>query len=162
LCYRPERLLLALFVLCALFILLLGAYPLEFYFRHGRIEEWMIYRFVVCHLLGSFGLMLLLATALAHRIAGLGPRRTAASTFWPHLTAMLFRGIPLVVVLALLVASSLYFLWPGIAEYTVTRQVTLHWSRLLAGGFLLFSAMQVAVFALLTTVVELWIRQKNE
>jgi hypothetical protein len=37
-------------------MILLGAYPVEFYFQNRRLEEWMIYRFVACYLMGSFGL----------------------------------------------------------------------------------------------------------
>ena len=83
LCYRPERLLLMMFTFCLLVLTLLAASPTEFYIQNSRLEEWMIYRFVVCYLLGSFALMLLLATALAYQMAGFGPRRGSANAFWP-------------------------------------------------------------------------------
>ena len=81
LCYRPEKLLLTMFMLCLVFLVLFAAYPVEFYFQNRRLEEWMIYRFVVCYLLGSFGLMLLLATALMYQMAAFGPRADRRTPF---------------------------------------------------------------------------------
>src|SRR5262249_46842934 len=58
LCYRPERLFLAAFTLCFLVAFFLAAYPAEFYLHEHRLEEWMIYRFIVCSLLGTAGFVL--------------------------------------------------------------------------------------------------------
>ena len=55
LCYRPERLFLMVFVLFMLVSVLLAMYPMEFYLHNRRVEEWMIYRFLTCFLLGSVG-----------------------------------------------------------------------------------------------------------
>lgn len=156
LCYRPERILLLGFSGCLLIMALLAANPIEFYLRHRRLEEWMIYRFVACSLLGSMGLLLLLSTALAHRMAFFSRRRTEGNPFWPSLISTVFRGPGLLVLLASLLCASTLFLWPGLVEYTSTGHVTVHWSRLLAGAFGIFSAFQTAVFALLMRVVTLW------
>jgi ABC-type iron transport system FetAB permease component len=162
LCYRPEKIFLAGFGLCMLVMLLLAANPAEFYFANRRLEEWMIYRFVACFLLGSLGLLLLLATALTNRMAHLSPRRLEANMFWPSLTADLLRGTTLGVLIAALLAASLFFLWPGIIELTTTGRVYMHWSRLLAGAFALFSIAHVLVFAVLLKVVAVWRDQRVE
>ncbi|MFV2067487.1 MAG: glycosyltransferase family 2 protein [Pirellulales bacterium] len=162
LCYRPERVLLMAFAVCVLFVIVLAAYPTEFYLKHGRLEEWMIYRFVACSLLGSFGLLLLLSTAMISRVATFGPRRSAAAAFWPSVVTALFRGWLMGFLLVALLALSLFFLWPGIVEYATSGHVTLHWSRLLAGAFTTLIAMQTAVFALLFAVVSLWMHQRIE
>ncbi len=156
LCYRPEKLLLALFVLCLAVLALLAAYPTEFYLQNRRLEEWMIYRFVVCYLLGSFGLMLLLATALTYQMATFGPRRRSASSFWPYVVAGVMRGPVLVGILICFLFLSGVFLWPGIIEYASTGGVTLHWSRLLAGAFSLNCCLQTAVCSLLLKVLSVW------
>jgi glycosyltransferase involved in cell wall biosynthesis len=162
LCYRPEKLLLTLFMLCLVSLALLAAYPVEFYFQNRRLEEWMIYRFVVCYLLGSFGLTLLLATALTYQMASFGPRRGSANAFWPFVVASVMRGPALTVIVGFFLALSVFFLWPGIVEYATTRQVFLHWSRLLAGAFSLLCAFQTGVFALLLKVVSVWRTQRDE
>jgi hypothetical protein len=162
LCYRPEKLLLTLFMLCLVSLALLAAYPAEFYFQNRRLEEWMIYRFVVCYLLGSFGLMLLLATALAYQMAGFGPRRGSANAFWPFVVASVMRGPVLLGILVCLLFLSGVFLWPGMSEYAATAHVTLHWSRLLAGAFSLSCCLQTAVFALLLKVLSVWKSQQTQ
>jgi glycosyltransferase involved in cell wall biosynthesis len=162
LCYRPEKILLMTLVLCLLLLALLAASPVEFYLQHQRLEEWMIYRFVACSLLGSFGLTLLLATALTYRMASFGPRRSAANSFWPFVIAGVLRGPVLMVILAGLLALAAGFVWRGVAELAATGHVTLHWSLLLAGAFSLFSAFQTAVFALLLKVLSVWISQRSQ
>jgi glycosyltransferase involved in cell wall biosynthesis len=161
LCYRPEKLLLMLFLLCVILLALLAAYPVEFYLQNRRLEEWTIYRFVVCYLLGSFALLLLLATALTYQMAGFGPRRGTANTFWPFVIAAVLRGPLLIAIIGLFVFLSVVFLWPGILEYTTSGHVSIHWSRLLAGAFSLLCAMQTAVFALLLKVLSVWKTQRD-
>jgi glycosyltransferase involved in cell wall biosynthesis len=160
LCYRSEGVFLLAFVMCLLLLSLLAAYPTEVYIKQQLLEEWMIYRFVVCHLLGSFGLMLLLATALIAEIGHYGPRRRSSTGFWPALLTALFRGPVLATMAAAFILAAVFFLWPGIVEYATTGHITLHWSRLLAGSFSLFSAFQTVVFALLIKVVSIWKRQQ--
>jgi glycosyltransferase involved in cell wall biosynthesis len=159
--YSPERPLLAGFVLCALLTAILAVSPVEFYLAHRRLEEWMLYRFVVCYVLASFGLLLLLATALVNRMAALTPRRPEAVGFWPALVAGVFTGRLLQVAVVLLLGVGAFFLWPGIAEYAATRQVSLHWSRLLAGAFSLSAAFQVLVCGLLLNVIAAWSAQRD-
>jgi magnesium-transporting ATPase (P-type) len=159
-CYRPEKLLLGLFVTCLLAMALLAANPIEFYVEHRRLEEWMIYRFVVCYLLGSFGLLLLLATALTYQMAKFGPRRGSANAFWPFVVASVMRGRILAVLLVVLLALAAAFLWPGFRELGATGHVTMHWSRLLAGAFSLSVALQTAVFGLLLKVLSVWRSQQ--
>ena len=125
-CYRPEKLLVLCFLLCVLVTSLLAAYPVEFYIRNGRLEDWMIYRFVVCYLLGSFELTLIFAMALAYQMGSFGPRREDASAFWPFFIARLLDKTGLIVILVLLVAISVFFLSPGIIEYSKTGHTSLH------------------------------------
>jgi hypothetical protein len=157
--YSPERPFLAGFVLCAFGIAMLAAAPTEFYLANRRLEEWMVYRFVVCYVLASFGLLFLLATALVHRMAILTPRRSEAIGFWPSVVAAVFSGRFLYVTVVILAGVGGCFLWPGLVEYASTRHVSLHWSRLLAGAFSLSAAFQVVIFSLLLNVISVWSAQ---
>ena len=122
----------------------------------------MIYRFLACFLLGSFGLLLLQATALVNLVARLGPRRAEATRFVPALlTSLLTARTQALMIFGLLCLAVLFF-WPGIREFVTTSQTGLHWSRLLAGAFVLLAAGQTAIFALLTAVISLWMRQRSE
>jgi glycosyltransferase involved in cell wall biosynthesis len=64
LCYRPERLFLMAFVACVVIATLLGLMPLEYYLSNRSLQEWMIYRLVICLFLGLIGFMLLSATSI--------------------------------------------------------------------------------------------------
>ncbi len=156
LCYRPEKIFLTGFTFCILFILLLAAYPSEYYFQHKRLEEWMIYRFVVCQLVGSFGMALLLASALANRMAQFSSRREESIGFWSSVVSAMFTGKTLAVITGILALLGGWFLWPGIVEFVTTGTITLHWSRLIAGAFTLFTVLQVFIFIVLMKVVEIW------
>jgi glycosyltransferase involved in cell wall biosynthesis len=161
LCYRPERLLLCGVTASLMLVLLMALHPIEHYFSTQRVEEWMIYRFVVCHVLGSFALLLLLATALSNQMASFGPRRREAAPFWPALISAMLGWPAVVALMATLCAASLLFLWPGIVEFVSTGKVHMHWSRLIVGAFTVFSAAQTAVFALLMKVISIWQRERE-
>ena len=93
LCYRPEKIFLMGLGASLLMTVVLSVYPIEFYLKNGRVEEWIIYRFMACFLLGSLSLLLLLATALTNQMAYLGSRRPQAEAFWSSLcTGLLRRG----------------------------------------------------------------------
>jgi glycosyltransferase involved in cell wall biosynthesis len=160
LCYRAEQLFMYIFTLSIVLLVVLAAYPTAYYIQHRRLEEWMIYRFVVCYVLGSFGLLLVLATALIGGLGQFGPRRSASTTYWLALPTKLLRGRMLVLLVFGLFLLSAIFLWPGIVQYASTGHITLHWSRLLAGSFTLSLALQSVVFAVLIEVVALWKRQQ--
>jgi glycosyltransferase involved in cell wall biosynthesis len=156
LCYRPEKLFLMAFSLCMLFLVLLAVRPTEYYFENQRLEEWMIYRFSSCSLLGSVGLLLLLATALTNRMAQFSRRRVDANTFWASLVGACVHGPVFLGLAAVLLLASVGFLWPGIIEFFSTGEVYMHWSRLLAGSFALFSLFQTGIFFVLIMVTDVW------
>ena len=156
LCYRPERLFLMAFIACLMGAVFLAVYPVEYYLANRCVEEWMIYRFLVCGLLGSAGYQLLAGTALAHRMSRFGPRRHVSDSFWPVIVAKLFEGWAIVGFVAVMSLASLAILWPGLAEYATTRQVHMHWSRLVVGTFGLVVATQGAVAGVLMRVLKIW------
>ncbi len=161
LCYRPERLLLFGVTASLMLVLLMAQHPIEHYVSTQRVEEWMIYRFVVCQVLSSFALLLLLATALSNEMASFGPRRREATPFWPALISVMLRWPAVAVLMAALSVASVVLLWPGIVEMVSTHQVHMHWSRLIVGAFTVLSAAQTAVFALLIKVVAIWQRERE-
>jgi glycosyltransferase involved in cell wall biosynthesis len=156
LCYRPERIFLMVFAVFLFLTLLMAMYPLEYYAHQRRIEEWMIYRFVACFLLGSSGFLLLCAAVLSNRMAQFGPRRKEGESFWLSLITHLFEGKTLVLFVVASLLTSLALLAPGIIEYTTTRKITLHWSRIIVGAFGLLLVFQTLVTAVLLRVLALW------
>lgn len=156
LCYRPERLFLMAFVACLVVAVCLAVYPVEYYAANRSVEEWMIYRFLFCGLLGSAGYQLLAGTALAHRMARFGPGRHVSDSFWPVVVSKLFEGWLIVGFVAVVTVVSLALLWPGLAEYLATGEVHMHWSRLVVGTFGLVVAAQGTVAGVLMRVLKIW------
>jgi glycosyltransferase involved in cell wall biosynthesis len=158
LCYRPERPFMIGFALCLLAGLLLGMAPFEFYLQQRAVEEWMIYRFMACFMLGATGFLLLSAAVLAHRMADLGLRRGRRNgeTIWLSLLPRLFRGKALGAFLVTTLAGSVMILWPGVVEYVSTRHVSMHWSRLIVASFGLLLCAQAVVTWILLGVIEIW------
>lgn len=156
LCYRPERLFLMVFSVFLLINVLLAVYPVEFYWHNRRVEEWMIYRFVTCFLLGSAGFLLLCAAVLSNQMAALGPKRRVGDSFWIVLAARLFRGVPLAVFAAGTLLAATVLIWPGVVEFARTRHITLHWSRIIVGAFGYLVVFQALVTAVLLQLVAIW------
>jgi glycosyltransferase involved in cell wall biosynthesis len=162
LCYRPERLLLIAFLACLVTATLLGMMPLEYYLSNRSLQEWMIYRLVVCLFLGLIGFMLLGATALAHRMADLGPGRRGNAAFWPSVVAKLFEGKALATIVVAATVASIVLLWPGIVEFVTTAHVSLHWSRLMVGTFGLLLVVHALITNVLIRILALWKYQRSD
>lgn len=154
--FRPERLFLIVALLALATAMLLGLNPIEFYVANRRLEEWMIYRFVVAFLLGSAGILSLGAAAVASRMSELVVDRGGPG-FWMSLLVGWFRGTRVTVLVLLLVAVSAALVWPGLLEYVRTGHVTLHWSRVMVAAFALLVAFQAALTRLLLRITTLWI-----
>ena len=162
LCYRPERFFMMVFIAFFLAALLLAMYPVEYYWHHRSVEEWMIYRFIACFLLGSAAYLLLSAAILANRMATLGPKRRGGESFWIGIIAHLFEGVPLSLFTIAILSGSLMLVWPAIVEYIGTRHVTLHWSRIMVGAFGVLLVFQTLVMAVLLQTVALWKYQQEQ
>jgi glycosyltransferase involved in cell wall biosynthesis len=159
--YRPDRLFTFGFVACLLLLAVMGAYPVEFYWRHRAVEEWMIYRFMAGFLLGSAGFLLLCAIALSHEMATLGPTRRSTDSFWSTAISQLFQGRGMLAFVALCVSIAVALLWPGLTEYVTSGRCNLHWSRLVVGAFCLLAAFQALVTAVLVQLIKLWATQRR-
>jgi glycosyltransferase involved in cell wall biosynthesis len=157
--YSPARLFMLGFLTCTFLLLLLALSPTEFYLHNGYVEEWMIYRFVACLLLGNAGFTLLCSAIIADNLFFLTNRRRPSKSFGMHILRLTVS--PQLLLLLGLVCSmtSVVLVWPGVIEYFRTQHVTLHWSRVIVStcGFLL--TVQCLVTACLLRIVSLWRRQ---
>lgn len=159
--FRPERVFWILSVPLFLVAAVVSIFPVEFYLSNGRVEEWMIYRFLLAFLVGGAAFLSLGAGTLVAFMAELvlGSERR---TFVGQVLFRLFRGGWAAALVGLLVTLSLWLVWPGIAEYVTTGRVSLHWSRVIVAAFGLLAAFQVFLTALLMRVAGLWIEFGRE
>lgn len=149
--WRPARLFLSAAAVCLVSMFFLAAYPTEMWLRLGRLNEDMIYRLLACSLLGTAGVCLLSAGVLADQIHALvAPRRR---TFTSALLDRLFslRGwmaglVPAVPLLVWLVG-------PGLWTRLTAGVVTIHWSRVVLAGLLIFALGEMLLTVLLANII---------
>lgn len=153
--YRPSRIFGLAAVACVLVGMFWGSYPLEFYLTNRRLEEWMIYRLLLCGFLLTCAFTLLSAGVLADRVLSLVYRRPH-QTFVCRLFERLLNGSRLVLGAAVFATMAVVLVWPGLVEYVQTGGVTLHWSRAASAMFLLQLSVFAIVNAVLQKVVDLW------
>ena len=153
--YRPSRMFGVAAVAAVLIGLFWGAFPLEFYLRNGRLEEWMLYRLLLCGFLMTFAFTLTTAGVLADRILALVYRRRQQA-FFPELLERALTARRLIVAAIVFVIGATVLIWPGLVEYVRTGHVTLHWSRAVTAVFLLQLAVFSLVNAVLEKIVALW------
>jgi glycosyltransferase involved in cell wall biosynthesis len=153
--YRPSR----AFNLVAVLSGLVGAawalYPMEFYARERRLEEWMVYRIVLCTFLFSSTILLVGSGVVADSVLSLVHRRLFRS-FGGGVAGWLFSPNRLCWAAVISGLGAVGFVWPGLVEYATTGQVTLHWSRMMVGTCFLQTALFAVIAAILQRVVCLW------
>lgn len=148
--YRPSRPLALIGALLAVIGAGLMVMPTLFYLRHGRVEEWMIYRFVVGHLAGSGAILVLCTGYLAGRISLLTlAARSQRSRGWRLVEAFLRSPFFYLVPIALAAAGAALVI-PSFIELALTGATYEHWSR-----FIIMSLfLMVALILLVTRVVD--------
>jgi glycosyltransferase involved in cell wall biosynthesis len=153
--YQPSRIFALGAVLCVVTGVLWGLYPGEFYWRNRRLEEWMIYRLLLCGLLLTSAFMLLSARVLSESVLSLVFRRRH-TTFLSSFFERLLSASHLWIAAGLSTLTAVALVWPGLTQYFDTGRVTIHWSRPVAAVFLLQVALVASVFSVLRKVVNLW------
>ncbi|MBV8730818.1 MAG: glycosyltransferase family 2 protein [Acidobacteriia bacterium] len=153
--YRPSRPLALAGILCLVVTVALMLMPAGYYLRYRAVTEWMIYRFVVSHLVGTSACLLLCASYLSGRTVRIALSAEASSegnkpfserffsskTFWAWPVALGAAGVALVI--------------PSFIELVETGATYEHWSRFIAMSFLCSSALILVVTRALDYVLQL-------
>ncbi len=157
--YRPLRLLGAAGVAALLLGLGYGLYPVIFYLREHRLEEWMIYRLVAVAVAITTGINLVAVGAISQQTVAMihedleparGPRR------WLNRILLNFL-IPWGMLAAL---AGVALNWSSLLQYARTGQVTSHWIYVLAGGLLVTIGVAFISFGVLARVLDILARRK--
>jgi len=156
--YQPSRIFALAALICILVGLFWSSYPVEFYVRNRRLEEWMIYRLLLCGFLMSAAFTMLCAGVLSDRVLALVYRRSRSTLLAVLFDRLLYKR-RLLYLSALSGAVALALVWPGLAEYVRTGHVTMHWSRPLFAVFLLQISLMAVVCSTLQKFVNLWSEQ---
>lgn len=148
--YRPTRL--ASGVAAGLFaatgVMLL--YPAWFYLENDRLEEWMIYRFLVGRLLSTIAVLICCATYLGQKAANISLSERPAEDKYLGLSGRFFGQRWFWWAPFLLFWIGLAFVREALIAYLKTGEVHEHWSRFMAMTFF----FSLAAILLVTKAVD--------
>ncbi len=153
--YRPSR------PLGLLGILLLAAgaalmiTPTLYYFKQRAFQEWMIYRFVVSHLAGTSGVLLICLGYLSNKAVNIVLSKEPPDTVVQRALRGFFGGPLVWLVSAALVLAGGYLVFPSFLELVSTGGTYEHWSRFIAMSFMMSSAVQLVFTRLFDFVLGL-------
>jgi glycosyltransferase involved in cell wall biosynthesis len=153
--YHPGRVFGLAAALCLFAGVLWASYPVELYARSRHLEEWMIYRLLLCGFLFTAAFTLTCSGVLAERVLSLVYRRHHVS-FLGALFDRLLGGRRLVLLAFAVTVTAFALVWPGLEQYVTTGHVTMHWSRALVAVTLLQIALFSIVYRVIEKVIELW------
>ena len=153
--FQPGRIFRLAALVCVLGGVFWGLFPAEYYVRNHRLEEWMIYRLLLCGLLFTSAFGLTCGGVLADDMLSLVHRRRRA-TFLSYLFDHLLSRSRVWILALLALCAGLVLVWPGLVQYAETGQVTIHWARPVAAVFLLQVAVVSAIHGVLRKVLDLW------
>jgi glycosyltransferase involved in cell wall biosynthesis len=152
--YRPARPLAMAGGVCLAAATALMLMPAGYYLTHHAVTEWMIYRFVVSHLVGISAALLLCASYLTDRIVqialssesgdqeeGAARRFFISRWFWAIPCALTVMGVALVI--------------PSFLELVRTGATYEHWSRFIAMSFFCSVALILVVTRAIDYVLQL-------
>jgi hypothetical protein len=153
--FRPSRPFGLLGGACLLAAAVLMLSPTLFYLKHGKVLEWMIYRFVVSHLLGFSGCLLLCSGYLCSRLVAISlavspPRRSLQRFFRLFFSSPLFWATPIA-----LAACGGILVLPSLLDLLATGKTYEHWSRFIAMSFLLSIAFVLVATKIIDHVLDL-------
>lgn len=156
--YQPSRMFGIAATVCIAAGVFWSAFPIEFYLRNLRLEEWMIYRLLLCGLLFSSAFSFVCAGVLGDRVLALVHRRHQTTFLSALLARLLHRSHLGYLSLAVLVVA-IALVWPGLVQYIQTGHVTMHWSRAIVAVFLLQVSVLSVAYGVLQKIIDLWVGQ---
>ncbi len=159
--WRPARLFLATAAICLTIMAGLALYPLESWLRVGRFGDDMIYRLLFCSLLGTVGVVALSGAVLSGLIHRLLNGRDLAKTFAQSTIDRLytFRGVAMTAALASPVLA--WLVGPGVWSRITEGIVSLHWSRVVLAGLIVFALVQMTISILIANIIRFHIARKT-
>ncbi len=154
---RPARLTLPVVGVLVLVSIAIGIGPTIFFVSEGRLEEWMIYRFLFISMLANVGVMIFCLTLVAEHVVALGLLRyrrflVRNPWWWGKRGFRFYLGT-----FACLVILGIYLVFPGFQSFVTTGRIafeTMHWSRVVLAGFFGITFAQIIAARLLVMLLE--------
>jgi hypothetical protein len=136
------------------------AQPAFEYVRERRVEEWMIYRFLLSGLFVTIAALLLGATYIVEQLIAVSRAKyqnlvEERGRWWTRVNERLIGAIGITLALA-----GVFLAWPAVVSYVLTQQVGAHWSRVVTAMFCIILSVQIGITLLLNQIVRGVVRQQ--
>lgn len=132
--YQPYKILVFGAIVSLLICFLLMFFPTLFYLKHKIVEEWMIYRFIICNLLGISSLMFLSAAHITKRMISITLTKSAShNSSFSILNIFKPRIACVIIIFSILFGTMLVY--HSFVERLTTGVTYEHWSRFVAMSF---------------------------
>jgi glycosyltransferase involved in cell wall biosynthesis len=157
---RPSRLVLPIVGVLFSVSLTMLAQPAFEYVRERRVEEWMIYRFLLSGLFVTIAALLLGATYIVEQLIAVSRAKyqnlvEERGRWWTRVNERLIGAIGITLALA-----GVFLAWPAVVSYVLTQQVGAHWSRVVTAMFCIILSVQIGITLLLNQIVRGVVRQQ--
>ena len=159
--WKPARLFLLIAGVAIALMLGLALHPLEQWVRTGRFEEGMIYRLLLCSLLGTFAAASVSAGVILDHLRPILDERRRPPTFFFTLLNRLYSAPGLVAMAAPSVPLLAWLIGPGVITWIKEGAVHVHWSRAVLAGLILFGLGQQAITLLIVNVLRFHTRRSE-
>lgn len=143
--YRPSRLLGMLGIALFLAAAILMMRPILYYLDTRTVAEWMIYRFVVSHLLGTASALLLCMSYLSSRMVRMTLVSPGSKLEERNALAALIESRAFWLIPAALTITGGILVYPSFRQLVTTGATYEHWSRFIVMSFLIGLAIILAV-----------------
>lgn len=130
-------------------------YPIEYYLRHARLEEWMIYRLLSIMVFVAVGLNIIAIGEMAESFLAAFGWRARGETLTDYVIRKVFSPRKLAGAGCALIVAALVLNLKGAYQYLTLHHVLVHWSYVVVGGTLILAGFQLLGLAVLRKFVEM-------
>lgn len=151
--WRPAKMFAATSLICLAIMTILALHPLESWLRYGGFHEDMIYRLLICGLMGMVGITLLSAAIVSDHVHRLLKRATEPQTFVSLLLDKVysFGGFGVALVGSLPIMA--WLIGKGVWTRLADGYIAIHWSRVVLASVISFGLAQMLTTVLIVNVI---------
>jgi hypothetical protein len=157
--YKPLRLFGSIGIGFLLLALLYGIDPVIHYMQYGNVPEDRIYRLLFVMVAAVAGAQMVFLGMVAQAITNLIHHYEMDTRIEKILDRTVLNRLAFLGILALLAAVILNA--GTIAQYATMRKIFVHWSYVVAGGFLVLLGLQFLGFSILNRIINVLKEQKK-
>jgi len=151
--YQPYKILTLGALIGFLICIILMAFPISNYLQYKKVEEWMIYRFIISDVLGFISWLFLSSAFITRKIISITLANGLIKNKFSIYSIFNFRIASWIIVLTLL--AGIILVYNSFVQRITTGATYEHWSRFVAMSFLFSTSFVFMVTLIIDYVLNL-------